>query len=334
MKRIRTILAVLCCFALIMNVSAFAADAAAEKNGEVFILVTSDVHCGIDQGFGYAGLAQIRDALENQGYETILVDDGDAVQGEPIGNLSEGEAIVALMNEIGYDVAIPGNHEFDYGTDRFLELAEMAEYPYICCNFTYLGEPVFAPYTIKEAAGLDIAFVNGGSVRTDIEKGDVTFGDIIRVHPFGTTICVVEATGRQILDALEWGARTVPGETGGFLQVSGLSYEIHVGTESSCTEDANGMFTGADGEYRVQNVMVGDEPLDPEKTYSLAGQDYILLKNGDGFTMFDGAPVLRDSVNLDNQVLIDYITDALGGVIGDEYADPWGQGRIVIAEGS
>ena len=110
----------------------------------VYILVTSDVHCGIDQGFGYAGLKQVRDALEAQGYATLLVDDGDSIQGEPIGTLSKGEAIVSLMNEIGYDVAIPGNHEFDYGTDRFLELVDMAEYPYTLGGV--IGEEYADPY--------------------------------------------------------------------------------------------------------------------------------------------------------------------------------------------
>ena len=113
-----------------------AAEEKAEKNGDIYILFTSDVHCGIDKGFGYAGLQQVRDTLEAQGYETILVDDGDAIQGEPIGTLSEGEAIIDLMNDLNYDVAIPGNHEFDYGMARFLELVEKADFPYISCNFT------------------------------------------------------------------------------------------------------------------------------------------------------------------------------------------------------
>ena len=68
----------------------------AEKNGEIYILCTSDVHCGVDRGFGYAGLIQIRDTLEAKGYETILVDDGDSIQGENIGILSRGETISAL----------------------------------------------------------------------------------------------------------------------------------------------------------------------------------------------------------------------------------------------
>ena len=90
-----------------------------EKNGETYILCTSDVHCGVDQGFGYAGLSQVRDSLEAQGYEVILIDDGDSIQGEPMGAFTKGESIIKLMNTVGYDVAIPGNHEFDYGMDRF-----------------------------------------------------------------------------------------------------------------------------------------------------------------------------------------------------------------------
>ena len=103
----------------------------AEKNGDIYILYTSDVHCGVDQGFGYAGLKQVRDTLKAEGYETLLVDDGDSIQGEVLGTLTKGEAIIDLMNDIGYDVAIPGNHEFDYGMERFLELTEKAEFPYI-----------------------------------------------------------------------------------------------------------------------------------------------------------------------------------------------------------
>ena len=92
------------------------------------------------------------------------------------------------------------------------------------------------------------------------------------------------------------------------------------------------MMTGIEGEHRVKNVTVGDEPLDPEKTYTLAGPDYTLMENGDGFTAFDGATVLMESAGLDTQLMIDYITNTLGGVIGSEYADPYGQGRIVITE--
>ena len=156
--------------------------------------------------------------------------------------------------------------------------------------------------------------------------------DILSVHPFGSMLTVIEVTGQQVLDALEWGCRAVPEESGAFPQVAGMTFEIHAYIESSCTQDEAGMFTGVAGEYRVKNVMVGGEPLDPEKTYSLASHDYLLLDCGDGYAMFVGSPVLQEPGKLDIQVLIDYITDTLGGVIGAEYADPYGQGRIVAVE--
>ena len=143
---------------------------------------------------------------------------------------------------------------------------------------------------------------------------------------------MIEVTGQQILDALEWGARSVPNECGGFLQVSGLSYEIHSYIETPCISDVNGMFVGVEGERRVKNVLVGGEPIDPEKTYTLASHNYMLLDRGDGFTMFDGATLLLDRIKLDNQVLIDYVSETLGGVIGEAYADPRGEGRITIVE--
>jgi len=95
---------------------------------DAVVLFTSDVHCSIEQGFGYVGLAAIRDKLEADGNHVMLVDNGDAIHGEPIGTVTNGEAIINLMNAVGYDVTIPGNHEFDYGMDCFLALAEMAEF--------------------------------------------------------------------------------------------------------------------------------------------------------------------------------------------------------------
>ena len=80
----------------------------------------------------------------------MLVDDGDAIQGEPIGTMTTGEGIIDIMNAVGYDLAVPGNHEFDYGMDRFLELTKKANFPYLSCNFNKEGELVFQPYVIKE----------------------------------------------------------------------------------------------------------------------------------------------------------------------------------------
>ena len=195
---------------------------------------------------------------------------------------------------------------------------------------TNLGDLCADAYLAQ--SGAQIAFVNGGGIRVSINAGDITLNDILKVHPFGNAMCVIEVSGQQILDALEWGSRNVPGELGGFLQVAGLTYEIHTYIESGCVSDENGMFVRVDGERRVKNVLVNGEPIDPNATYTLASHDYMLLNAGDGYSMFAGATLLQDRVKLDNQVLMDYITETLGGVVGEQYDNPYGEGRIVIVE--
>lgn len=521
---------------------------------KIIILHTNDVHCQIDQkknkdgivtNIGYAGVLAYKKEMENlHGINNVtLVDAGDAIQGGPIGTLSKGEYIVDIMNYVGYDVACPGNHEFDYGMENFLKLStETSKANYICCNFRDLeGNPILSPYTlikygdltiaylgintpesftksspiyfqdengnyiydfaqgekgqtlyktvqkyvdeaIKEGAnyvvaighlgdegaseywsskslikntygidifidghshevyseilknkkgknvllaqtgtklqnlgkitintknkkitsefisnykaqdedavnyiegiknkfsdvlqevvakssvtlttldptthkrairnsetnlgdfcadayramvGADIAFANGGGIRADIEEGDITYEEIINVHPFGNEICMIETTGQDILDALEVGACEYPIENGGFLQVSGLSYTIDPSIPSSVVFNERGQFVKVDGKYRVTEVIVGNEPLVLNKTYTLASHNYMIKNGGDGYTMFMDDKMIKDSVVIDNGALINYITENLNGVISDEYKNPKGSGRIIIKE--
>jgi 2',3'-cyclic-nucleotide 2'-phosphodiesterase (5'-nucleotidase family) len=185
---------------------------------------------------------------------------------------------------------------------------------------------------IRFTTGAEVALSNGGAIRKSIPAGSISYMDVLDVYPFGNQISVIEVTGQQLLDALEWGARMVPTENGCFLQVSGLSYEIHTYVESSCTSDEYGAFTGVSGEYRVRNVKVGDEPLDLKKTYTVACINYILFEHGDGYTMFDGCKVVKKDFMLDNELMSSYLKDNLEGVVPEQYADPYGEGRIVAVE--
>ena len=101
--------------ALLLTVSLAPASQAAEAGEKIVILHTNDVHCALDDAIGYAGLAAYAGALEEQyGADRVtLVDAGDAIQGQAVGTLSQGEYIISLMNAAGYDLAVPGNHEFD-----------------------------------------------------------------------------------------------------------------------------------------------------------------------------------------------------------------------------
>ena len=521
------------------------------------ILHTNDVHCGVDETFdkegnatsiGYAGVSTIKKEAETTygAGNVALVDAGDAVQGKPIGTLSEGSYLVDIMNQVGFDVAVPGNHEFDYGMDRLRFLVNRSNAAYTSCNFDNLatGKTEFAPYvmesygptkvayvgittpetltasnpahfkdadgnlvygfcqdetgqtlydrvqqTVDDARaagadyvvalahlgetgvaapwrasaviahtsgidvvidghsheqyekriankdgeevmlaqtgtqlqtcgkividpvndtisaelvkppvkqdedtaaliqsiedelgktldavvarsevklrayeddgftwavrtretnlgdlvadafrtelGADIGLANGGGIRSDVAPGEVTYGDAIAVLPFANALCMVEASGQAIVDALEMGVRNLPEPSGSFLQTSGLSFEVRTDIPSPVKLDAQGAFAGADGARRVQNVQVNGQPIDLDATYTVASITYLLRDGGDGFSMFEDANVLVAEQGLDYEALISFIQNDLGSVVAADsaYANENGAGRIAVKGG-
>lgn len=522
---------------------------------DIVVLYTGDVYCAVDENIGYAGLAAYKKQVEEETPYVALVDCGDALQGDAIGTISQGEYLVDIMNKVGYDFAVLGNHEFDYGMERLAELMEMSDAAYLGCNVDYTGSGenalsalqqyeivdygdtkvafigISAPESISQStpayfmdengdivysfcsdsgealysrvqetvdscreegadyvialthlgddessapfrstdliagtsgidavldsdshsaidsdmvekeegreiplsssgtglenigqltitpegdittrlisdfeekdsdmesfiadiqseyeeelqqviagsdvelttesedgvrlirkretnlgdfcadayrqiAGADIAFVNGGGIRADLPEGDITYEDILAVHPYGNHLCVVEATGQEILDALEMGSRSTmaetgdgekaAGESGGFLQVSGLRYTIDTSVDSTVKVDKDGMFVSCGQQRRVKNVEVlqddgSYEPIDVDETYTLASHDYMLRQSGDGFTMFADNEMVVEEGMVDYQILITYISDYLGGSIGEQYSSP--DGRITV----
>lgn len=128
---------------------------------DIVILYTNDVHCGIEDNLGYTKLAQYKEDLQQDTPYITLLDAGDAIQGAPIGKLSTGEAIINIMNEIGYDFAIPGNHEFDYGMDRFLTLNDKLSCGYYSSNLvnTVTGKNLLPAYKIFQFDDKKIALI-------------------------------------------------------------------------------------------------------------------------------------------------------------------------------
>lgn len=560
MKRNGKFLSLLLALAMVCSLFAPAlaeetAPAAAPE--KIVILHTNDVHCEIDQSadkdsgavthMGYAAVAAYKAEMERTyGMANVtLVDAGDAIQGGPVGTLTKGAYLVDIMNKVGYDIAVPGNHEFDYGMDNFLSLAkDRAEYTYICSNFTDLRTnsgptPVFDAYKVltygsvkvgyvgidtpetftkstptyfqdgngnyiysfseanegkdlyaavqtavdaahadgadyvvavghlgtegsadvwkseavianttgidalidghshesyektvsnkdgkdvvlaqtgtklanigkliidtktgeisheqisgyaaqdsvvadyikgihtefdailKEVVaktsvalttddpasglravrsaetnlgdlvadayrtmmGADVSIINGGGIRASIKSGNITNGDLLSVQPYSNELCLVEVTGQDILDALEMGARSYPEENGGFQQVSGLTYTIDAAVESHVLLNDKGEFVKVDGNYRVTDVKVGGKDLDLKKTYTLASHNFMIKSGGDGFVMFKDNKLIEDCTRADNQAFIDYIVEKLDGVVGADYANPYGQGRVTV----
>lgn len=513
---------------------------------DVVILHTNDTHCGIEENMGYAGLVWYENQMKEETPYVTLVDAGDAIQGAPVGTLSEGEYLVQIMNKAGYDFAVPGNHEFDYGMEKILGLSARLDCGYSACNFVNLPSKtqVFAPYRIMEyddiqvafvgvatpesitkstpayfqdqfgryrfsfcedetgealysqvqsavdqargegadyvimvghlgdngitekwssrsvianttgidaaidghshevcvenvpnengemvvltqtgtkfanigkltitadgqiqashvsavtdaegnpakdaemesfingiksqyeeslkvvlgrtdvdlmdkdpetglravrkaetnlgdlcadasryMMGADIGFMNGGGIRAGIEAGDITYEDALSVFPYGNMICMAEVSGQKIKDALEMGVKNYPEESGGFIHVSGLTYTVDSSVPSSVVLDEKRNFVSVDGEYRVRDIYVGEEPLDVNRTYTLASHNYWLKSGGDGMSMLMGCPILKDETMVDVDTITSYISEYLGGTVGEEYKDPRGQGRITI----
>ena len=194
---------------------------------------------------------------------------------------------------------------------------------------------------------VDVAIMNGGGVRNKAITGEISYKTCKDIHTFGNVACLQTVTGQQILDALEWGAKDAAldgsKECGGFLQVSGLTYDINLKIPSTVQKDEKGVWTGGPtGEYRVSNVEVFNketgeyEPLDLEAEYNLAGYNYTLRDLGDGFAMFEGAVNVLDYVMEDYMVLANYVksfpVDEETGLptISGVYESVYGEGRIFV----
>ncbi|MBQ0071225.1 MAG: metallophosphatase, partial [Spirochaetales bacterium] len=138
---------------------------------DIVVLYTNDVHCGIDQNLGYAGLATVKAQEEAKTPFVTLVDAGDAIQGDAIGTVSNGSYLVDIMNEVGYDYAIFGNHEFDYGMANLAADLAKANAKYLASNIHYNGSAAvmpsnIAPYAIEQYGYLKVAFIGVSTAET------------------------------------------------------------------------------------------------------------------------------------------------------------------------
>lgn len=143
---------------------------------------------------------------------------------------------------------------------------------------------------ILEAVDADLSITNGGGIRASIAKGKITRGDIITVLPFGNYVVVKEVTGSAILNALEHGITAYPEVEGKFPHVGGMTVVF------DSTRPA--------GE-RVLKVMVSGQPLEYDKTYRLATNDF-MAAGGDGYEMFKDAPIVQEAGGLD-EITAEYI---------------------------
>lgn len=171
----------------------------------------------------------------------------------------------------------------------------------------------------------DIGWVNSGGIRDDVPVGPITHNKLFAVCPYDNKISLVRVKGIDILNALECAVRDYPLAEGGFPQVSGLSFTFDPAVTPSCEFDKDGQFIGVKGAYRVSNVKVGNKPLDPEDTYTIASSDYVLFGGGNGL-QFPSKVKITTYPGSDLQLLEEYLQQELHGTIGAPYGGT--QGRI------
>ena len=119
---------------LALAIPAGATETEQDLTGHIVILHTNDVHGAIGE---YAKVAALKQAYQAAGAYVLLADAGDFIQGDPTVSASQGKTAIELMNLAGYDVAAPGNHEFDYGYPNLKTLAGEADFPILAANVRY-----------------------------------------------------------------------------------------------------------------------------------------------------------------------------------------------------
>ena len=518
-----------------------------DLSDDIVILHVNDVHCGLNETVGYDGFVLYRDEMEKKYKNVITVDVGDHIQGGSIGAISNGEAIIKLMNNIEFNVTILGNHEFDYGIEQLQKLGENITSKYVCSNFCYNKNksPIFEPYkivkagnktigfigvltpltltktylsqikddnkellydfltnkdvkdlydrvqgyidelkstrkvdyvillthfgmdvedytsngllshlekvdavldghthivynttskdknnkdipisqtgtklqsigkliikpngsfeseiiinvtepvdkedainitrggqerwvnkkanefinslwneysdelnaligysnfdlllrdensiapfcrigecslgdlitdAIKASTNTEIAILNGGGIRNDLKKGNITSSTVIDILPWFSYIIAKQLTGQVILDALEFGVSKLPNAFGGYPQASGITFDLDPSINSTVKTDNSGNFVNVTGERRVSNVKINGENLNLTRLYNVSLLNF-QGSGGDGYSMFADKEVYLESILTDTDSLIYYIKNTLNGTIPEEYKE-------------
>ena len=184
-----------------------------------------------------------------------------------------------------------------------------------------------------KAPGVDmtnaVAITNGGGIRAAIAKGDITKKDVNTVLPFGNTLAVVYVKGSELLEALEVSTYCTPKSLGGFPQFAGMEVELN----TACEYDANdttypgSTYHGPKSINRVTIDSINGKAFDKDATYAVITNDF-LAAGGDTYYAFAAAQTQFDTGLPLDEILMEYITVELNGVVTDKYAAP--QGRLTI----
>ncbi len=307
-----------------------------DKSGEEVLLTQTG------QYFGAIGKMTLKDG----NVDTVLIKEYDKLDKET--EEIKNDWVEAVNKKLGTKVATLNTtlSTGDKDGNRLVRVAETNLGDFVADAYYYYINDV-------EKINCDVAFINGGGLRADINAGEVSSLDFKETNPFGNVLCVVSLSGQQILDALEWGARITSGkagenESGAFLHTAGLTYKINTSIKSTVGEADEIWVSSPSGEHRVTDVKVYDRAqgeyvdLDLQKKYSVVGANYTLRNMGDGFAMLEGE-LVKDYIVEDYMALVSYADAFEDNVICSEnsplqnqkgflinYENTSGAGRVEI----
>lgn len=190
-----------------LSVSAQEAASADQPAGKhITILHTNDTHAHAVSNspeMGYAKLAGIIDKYRAENPNTLLLDAGDTVHGTTFATLVKGESITSVMNEMKYDAMSPGNHEFNYGTDRLIELSKKLNFPMISVNVKSKdGKTLFKPYVIKEVGGVKLGIFGLTTPETAYKTNPKNVEQVEFTDPSKEAQAMVDELHKQKVDVI------------------------------------------------------------------------------------------------------------------------------------
>lgn len=290
------------------------------KDGEAVLLTSAG------ESFNYAGVLTL--TTEGEMHSSLIDLQAEGTPSDPqIAQVIEAVKIQAEeegQNVVGYNETLLSI--YDAEGIRLVRKQEV--------GLGNLFTDAFRNYTQADAA-----LLNGGGIRADLDAGEVTYNDIFQVMPFGNMVMTATMTGAQLLDALECSMRFLPVEEGGFMQVSGMKFEVDESIPSLVViESDTEIFSHVeDGQRRVSNLQIWDaiaeeyRPVDLQRKYTIASFDYLLDELGCSGVFRYAEPIDR-YWGTDVDCIAHYISHVLGGRIAASYSQP--EGRIVKTSGT
>ena len=256
-------------FCLLLPLTALAA------GKEIIILHTNDIHCGVSDNLHLEKVSQYKKDLQKEGFPVALVDAGDAIQGTPLGKLSNGESIIKIMNAAGYDFVIPGNHEFDYGMGQFLKLASQLKCGFYCANLTDLktGKLVLKPYKIIRLGDKKIGFVGVTTPQTLTSSTPKYFQDKNGNFIYGF---MEDNSGEKLYKAVQDAVDNARYDGADYVFLVG-----HLGCNGSLPRWNSS--TVAANTYNIDAVIDGhshEQYVPPHKITNKAGKDVTVVQTG------------------------------------------------------